>query len=280
MAQQGSISIDHVSCIFHADTILIPGDIQIVLRYVNNTDRRVDVSNGFRVYSPDGAIWDSTTISEVDGGTFMSYFDILFHLGVHSSYSERNDTVGVLGAGTTTSPTKRLPVGYNATPITLKLWNLPDVANHGKHICIDTAFYSPGGTWKWVSVEGSTEYTYAPIFTGLPGHSYTPSAGYCFYLYHLPCGVARDRSGNQAVAAEAGCPCGLCCVGTTGNVNEVGIVDLGDLSALVSYLTGGGYLLTCEEEANINNVGLVDLSDLSALVSYLTGGGYTLPNCL
>jgi len=58
-----------------------------------------------------------------------------------------------------------------------------------------------------------------------------------------------------------------------------GIVDLADLSALVNYLTGGGYTLTCLPEANVNNAGIVDLADLSALVSYLTSGGYVLPNC-
>jgi uncharacterized protein YkwD len=73
-------------------------------------------------------------------------------------------------------------------------------------------------------------------------------------------------------------PC-LCCVGTTGNVNGSGGVDLADLSALVSYLTGGGYVLTCIPEANVNGAGAVDLADLSALVSYLTGGGYVLPGC-
>jgi len=70
-----------------------------------------------------------------------------------------------------------------------------------------------------------------------------------------------------------------CCVGVRGNVNMVGIVDLADLSALVSYLTGGGYVLSCQDEANVNGVGIVDLADLSALVSYLTGGGYVLPSC-
>ena len=73
--------------------------------------------------------------------------------------------------------------------------------------------------------------------------------------------------------------CASCCQGVTGNVNMTGIVDLSDLSALVSYLTGGGYVLPCASEANVNNAGIVDLSDLSALVSYLTGGGYVLPNC-
>ena len=75
------------------------------------------------------------------------------------------------------------------------------------------------------------------------------------------------------------CVPGTCCVGQTGNVNTLGIVDLSDLSALVSYLTGGGYVLPCQPEANVNNLGIVDLSDLSALVSYLTGGGYVLPPC-
>ena len=74
--------------------------------------------------------------------------------------------------------------------------------------------------------------------------------------------------------------CSSCCVGRTGNVNMSGIVDLADLSALVSYLTGGGYVLPCYGEANINAVGVVDLSDLSHIVCLLTGGDVCpLPNC-
>lgn len=71
-----------------------------------------------------------------------------------------------------------------------------------------------------------------------------------------------------------------CCSSKTGNVNYASIVDLSDLSALVSYLTGGVYVLPCPNEANVNAIGIVDLGDLSALVSYLTGGGYMLPNCM
>lgn len=71
-----------------------------------------------------------------------------------------------------------------------------------------------------------------------------------------------------------------CCVGTTGNVNGLGIVDLTDLSWLVSWLIEpGGYVPRCMEEANVNGQGIVDLADLSALVSYLTGDGYLLPPC-
>jgi uncharacterized protein (TIGR02145 family) len=70
-----------------------------------------------------------------------------------------------------------------------------------------------------------------------------------------------------------------CCIGTTGNVNGAGQVDLADLSALVSFLTGGGFIFPCSSEANVNAIGGVDLADLSALVAYLTGGGYVMPNC-
>jgi len=85
---------------------------------------------------------------------------------------------------------------------------------------------------------------------------------------------------TQADANHDGIGDACCCVGVRGNVNYTGIVDLSDLSALVSYLTGGGYVLPCPNESNVNGTGIVDLSDLSALVSYLTGGGYVLPNCM
>jgi hypothetical protein len=84
---------------------------------------------------------------------------------------------------------------------------------------------------------------------------------------------------NQLDSNHDGHGDACCCVGTTGNVNGLGAVDLGDLSALVAYLTGGGYVITCLGEANVNGAGAIDLGDLSALVSYLTGGGYVLPTC-
>lgn len=70
-----------------------------------------------------------------------------------------------------------------------------------------------------------------------------------------------------------------CCVGKRGNISMSGIVDISDLSILVSYLTGGNTTLLCYEEGNISGTGIVDLADLSALISYLSGGGYVLPNC-
>ena len=55
-----------------------------------------------------------------------------------------------------------------------------------------------------------------------------------------------------------------------------GIIDLNDLSALVSYLTLG----TPTPDSyggNVNGIGIIDLADLSYLISYLTGGGAPPP---
>jgi hypothetical protein len=86
-------------------------------------------------------------------------------------------------------------------------------------------------------------------------------------------GVTPTGAGPHGIFA------GSCCVGTTGDVNGDGIVNLADLSGAVLYLTGGPFTPPCLPEADINRSGSVNLADLSALVSYLTGGGFVLPNC-
>ena len=65
-----------------------------------------------------------------------------------------------------------------------------------------------------------------------------------------------------------------------GDVNHSHLCDLGDLSGMVSYLTGGGYPLSPKRAGDLNGSCFVDLTDLSIMVSYLTGGGAVLmPGC-
>lgn len=73
----------------------------------------------------------------------------------------------------------------------------------------------------------------------------------------------------------------ICCVGTTGNLNQSGEVDLSDLSILISYLTITPRLtLACDNEANVNALDGVDLSDLSLLISYMVATPKPdLPTC-
>lgn len=102
------------------------------------------------------------------------------------------------------------------------------------------------------------------FFNQVPDGSYTFFVGKQDYA---PLTIANTHVPNS------------CCAGKRGNVTCTGIIDLSDLSALVSYLTGGGFVLCCLDASNVNGTGIVDLSDLSALVSYLTGGGFVLMNC-
>ena len=57
-----------------------------------------------------------------------------------------------------------------------------------------------------------------------------------------------------------------------GDNNNSGFVDLSDLSAFVSYMTGGGAVLVNPNGADVDHSCFIDLSDLSRLVAYLTTG--------
>ena len=65
-----------------------------------------------------------------------------------------------------------------------------------------------------------------------------------------------------------------------GDLNHSHICDLSDLSAMVSYLTGGGYVISPKMVGDLNGSCFVDLTDLSIIVSYLTGVGAEFkPGC-
>lgn len=286
MAQTAAISLARVNCQFHSDTLIFGGNPRFVLSYTNKTGEKVDISNGFKISSPDGAIWDSVTIDTLGyaatgSSAFVEYFEIafaLFHAG-----NAGVDTVGVMGAGLQTRPSNQLPNDFSDTVLAITVWNLT-YFNIGKHICIDTSFVQPGGTWTWV---GKSLNQYYPSFQGMPGLRYGDGqpgtrlgSGYCFYIYDFPC-VASERSGRPLSQSEAAAcaSCFTCCEGRRGNVNLEGIVDLGDLSALLNYLTDSGYVLPCPDAANVDGFGPVDLNDLTFLVSFLITRNVVLPAC-
>jgi hypothetical protein len=157
---------------------------------------------------------------------------------------------------------------------------------------VKTTTQRPAFGWaKLVDTVASTKYTFqldrfydfrAPIYddSTLTFAHFTPPINLgkdSIFYWRVRGKIGGIWSGwSRTMAAYIG---GACCTGTSGNVNGSGGVDLADLSALVSFLTGGGFVFPCTAEANVNTVGGVDLADLSALVTYLTGGGYALPSC-
>jgi hypothetical protein len=177
----------------------------------------------------------------------------------------------------------QLPSGYNDTAIAITVWaGGSPIMNNLKHICIDTATFPTGRTWEWVDASQNIYYPHfvRPPYTHSDPYKPASTTASCYLLYRLPCEPAhKQQVAEPLTPLDAACNCVTCCKGTTGDVNSDLSVNLADLSALVNYLTGGGYTPSCMLEANINTIGATDLADLAMLVSYLTGASSTLPYC-
>ncbi|MCM2271960.1 MAG: right-handed parallel beta-helix repeat-containing protein [candidate division Zixibacteria bacterium] len=192
IAGQGEVSIDAVSTWVNDYAIRADMPARFVIRINNTTGEKCDLSIGFKVSSPDGAIWYSTLIDSAGPNVnfenaFIKYFDIVYAnwSGPTMGGDGTNpDTVGILGAGMPSKTTKRLPVDYNDTSLAIVI-DLHDNLSVGKQICIDSCFWGVGGTWRWV---GASLTDYTPTFTGLPGQPYSDGeferfgSGYCFTL--------------------------------------------------------------------------------------------------
>lgn len=93
-------------------------------------------------------------------------------------------------------------------------------------------------------------------------------SGYCDngYLGIPPVGVIDFSSGRAAYVPP-------CCVGLTGNVDcdPEGVVDIGDVTALITHLFINLKPLCCTEQGNVDGLFpmLVDIGDLTALIASL-----------
>ncbi len=193
-AQDGIISVYKVDGYVGGTAVRAGTDLRFLMRFNNNTGQKCDVSNGYKLSSPDGAVWDSTTIDSIgpivegESRYFSKYFDIAYAFFEYSCDGVGEDTVGMIGAGTGTKPVRQMPIGFNDSVYTITVWFDGDKSSAGKHICIDTTFYGIAGTWVWV---GKDLTKYYPALQGLtPSHPYSEGlsgtrlgSGYCFELY-------------------------------------------------------------------------------------------------
>lgn len=187
--------VDGLSGFTPEPTVYSKAPFSLVFRYVNISGRKYDCSNGWRVTSPDGAIWDSISLVSIHpkftDDIATTYFDAAF--GIESCDpipGPPADTAGWLGAGRFTFPNTRLPNGFNDTTFRLTVHLPPDrwEENQGKHICIDSSFWNVGGTWLWISA-GNPWVEIKPEFLGFNGQAYSAGtapdrydAGFCFQL--------------------------------------------------------------------------------------------------
>lgn len=185
------ISIDRVGGMIRPDTVLAGKDLRIVLRIHNGSPYRYDVSNGFSLYSPDGAVWDSSrgdTLGWRSGDATPGYailggknFELVHHIGSYSGDGALSDTVGFLFAVSSPNKYAGLPAGFDDTVWSVTAYHIHD-SSIGKHICIDSSFYRPGGTWSWWNPIYSTD-TFPPW-----------SGSRCFTI--VDCSSAPDTDGD------------------------------------------------------------------------------------
>ncbi len=147
----GSIILDHVDGLYAPDTIEVGKPITFHFRLQNNFGEAITgFSNGFRIYSPSEAIWDTAdgaftgaiTPAMMDFGTFLSLRNV--------------DGIGedTIGFGGVSNFGTGIPDQFNDTVWSITIGPIAG-SEHLKEICIDSSFYSPSNIWLWVLNSGN-----------------------------------------------------------------------------------------------------------------------------
>ncbi|MBK7141566.1 MAG: hypothetical protein IPH75_05760 [bacterium] len=234
-AQQGVVSIRQVDGLISGTQVQAGANLRFIINYNNTTGQKCNVSNGFKLSSPDGATWDSTTIDSIgpndDGGTpgdpsddvsayFLPFFDITYAFNEFDCNGS-DDTLGFLAAGNPTRATRQMPTTWNDSVFAITAWFDGDLSAAGKHICLDSALWFEGGTWVWV---GQNLVDFYPQFQGLPGQPYSPGvggeragSGYCFEIYAPALELSVDSLGFGAIEGGSTPPAQTFVVSSTGD---------------------------------------------------------------
>ncbi len=174
---QTSISLDSVAGLYHPDTLASGTTATFYLRFTNGADEGMKaISTPLRVYSPDGAAWKSVRLDTVNLSheQFDFVLTSLYRDTIDHSTPDSTCFLGVIIHGT------GLISGYDAVAIAISV-DLSDGRAAGKHICIDSCFFPPGTTWKWIGIPSNA--TYIPAWDG----------PHCFFVYDPLSGVDDDE---------------------------------------------------------------------------------------
>lgn len=206
--QEGTIKIDTIKNTQYANEIQSGLNPRFMIRYTNTTTHYCDLSNGFKVMSPDGAKWDSVTFDSIGPFNIDGECLLLLRFNQVASFDQGNhggttsgdaDSVGFLGAGSPTSNSRQLTPTYNDTAFALTIWQTPGETNHGLHFCIDSADAGEGlWTWKWVGrnpTPGGSPIDHFPTWEGLTGQTHGAN-GYCFMVRDPLVGVDDDNGAS------------------------------------------------------------------------------------
>ena len=265
------VSLDSVRG-FDKGRLQVETPISLFLRFTTAAILPIDsITNGFRLYSPDGATWEpglvidthcvlgsgpecSTVIDTNLYGRFVDpksdshlvwhgsdpqIFDGDLAVEVFSANGSGADTIGFSGFKDS-SGTGIVPF-FGETALEISIARIP-ASSAGKTLCLDSAFIFPEGKWSWTSW-----YKHPPYRLYMRPYWDGP---YCFEI-------------------------GDCCVGRRGNVDltddEINIADLTSLIHEVFVKLQ----LRCPSAGNVDNDSsdTVDILDVLYLVDYMFRGG-------
>jgi len=149
VAASGSLGLDHISGLAGPDTLATGVPITFHIRMTNQTGNAITgLTNGFRVYSPTGSQW-STTSADTTGAISATMMENFF-INEFSADGMGADTVG-FGGFRLFAP--GIPDGFDTVAYQVKIGPI-DPAYGGGRLCIDTSYYPPAGIWKWSTTAG------------------------------------------------------------------------------------------------------------------------------
>ena len=141
-----SVSLDHVGGNLIGGKLGLDSTYVFYMRVGSPTSAHKGMTTGWRVYSDDGATWDTTNIALT--GTLTSEMFDLF-LGIQPN-PMRGDGAGADTVGFAAAVMFKLgiPQGFDNIVATITIGPISQSAG-GKHICLDSSYYPPSGIWKW-----------------------------------------------------------------------------------------------------------------------------------
>ncbi|HOP07941.1 MAG TPA: hypothetical protein PLF13_11700 [candidate division Zixibacteria bacterium] len=239
---QNAVTLDHVDGLSGNNTLAVGSEISFYFRLTNNTGFDImGATNGFRVYSPDGAEWQSLTTDSAAIG-WEEIFDGGLFFTPRSVTGNGSDTVG-FGGFRIEQP--GIPNGFSQIVYTVTTQITSDFK--GRTLCIDSCYYPPSGFWFWShAADGNT----VPDWDG--PHCFEIS-GCCQHIGDI------NHSGTGPDISDL--------------VYLVAYMFQGGPEPVCFEPNGG--------EADINGSGSgPDISDLVYLVAYMFQGGAAPANCL
>jgi len=140
-----AISLGRVDGLSGSGTIYSGQTVRIHFVYTNNTSAVVaGFTNGYKVYSPDGAVWTVTTAGAT-GAITSAMFEIDPFFSAYSIDGAGVDTIGI---GAFRIAGSGLPVGFDDEAFWIEIGPV-SAADAGKRICIDSTWYRPSNPWLW-----------------------------------------------------------------------------------------------------------------------------------